>query len=264
MQLDPLPKAVHPDPHHPAGLTRDFSEKPTTEHRKRRRRPAIGDLRADARARAARAQPARAVKRSDPRAASEDETTGQVDITSCARRGAPASPRCIPSWTPIDARSAEILDDIDPPRRAAAVRASGAFRAAIETREERKRRRITALLERATEWARSSDFRARGDRGRSRAVRGSQQRTRPEADPPQPRGHNEPRSRRSSATSAHAGARSPAARAWAPRRSVHARVPAVARRRYADRSTRSSTSPACPRLEAYRYLCQLLLRGILR
>src|SRR5262249_7795586 len=85
--------------------------------------------------------------RPERRAATEDETTGQVDVYKVrAGRGSSNGRPEIPGRDPIDARSAEILEQID----------GGA--PAIETREERTRRRITALLARAEGWNRDGDL----------------------------------------------------------------------------------------------------------
>src|SRR5204862_454634 len=73
------------------------------------------------------------LRNNDRRAATEDETTGQVDVYRVRAARSNGKPEIL-GMDPIDARSAEILDQID----------GGA--PAIETREERTRRRITALL----------------------------------------------------------------------------------------------------------------------
>src|SRR6185295_9882989 len=80
----------------------------------------------------------------DRRAATEDETTG-VDVFR-ARAPRANGKHDLPGMDPIDARSTEILEQVD--RSAPAV----------ETREERTRRRITALFDRAAAWSRESDF----------------------------------------------------------------------------------------------------------
>src|SRR4029453_7867831 len=64
------------------------------------------------------------------RSLTEEETTGQVDVLKAAQPRSNGKIE-IPGMDPIDARSAEILEEVD----------RGA--PAVETREERTRRRIT-------------------------------------------------------------------------------------------------------------------------
>ena len=98
-------------------------------------------------------------QRPERRATTEDETTGQVDVQKLRTARVSSKPEVPPGMDPIDARSAEILEDIDRGSGApGSAAAPGPARAAVETREERTRRRITALLERAAEWARSADL----------------------------------------------------------------------------------------------------------
>jgi hypothetical protein len=76
----------------------------------------------------------------------EDETTGPFDPQHQRAMPRGGTRHDVPSMDPIDARSAEILEDID--RDAPST----------ELREDRTRRRITVLLDRATEWTRAGDF----------------------------------------------------------------------------------------------------------
>jgi hypothetical protein len=136
MQLEPL-LSLHGDSQAPLGATRDFSEKPTNEIP--RRISASDDPLISA--------PTRELGlRGERRPSTEDETTAQVDVHKLRAARTPSRPEVPPGMDPIDARSAEILEDIE------------RNMPAIETRDERTRRRITALLDRAAVWVRSSDL----------------------------------------------------------------------------------------------------------
>jgi hypothetical protein len=264
MQLDPL-LAMHPDPNHPAALTRDFSDKPTSEHRKPPAPASDPVISAPTRELGLRELGQREpVKRSDSRAASEDETTAQVDIHRLRSARSTGKPEVHPGMDPIDARSAEILDDID---RASPgplqPGASGAFRAAIETREERTRRRITALLERATEWARSSDL--------ERAVTAVDLAL--SEDPNSALAQKLIHRNREVIMNAFQAFLGDLDRAPVLARPLHELGSAPISPRAAFLLSRVDGTlsldeildvSGMPRLEAYRYLCQLLLRGILR
>lgn len=133
MQLEPL-LAMHDQP---LTVTRDFTEKPTSEIP--RRPPAGEDPLIGA--------PTRELGlRGERRPSTEDETTGQVDVHKLRTPRRASKPDLPPGMDPMDVRSAEILEDIE------------RNLPAIETRDERTRRRITALLDRATVWVRSSDL----------------------------------------------------------------------------------------------------------
>lgn len=89
------------------------------------------------------------------RALTEDEPTGAKAPLDPRRLASHASPPMTPEGTrsdivlpfdPIDARTAQILDDVD----------EGAPQQ--ETKEDRTRRRITTLLEHATEWSKGTDL----------------------------------------------------------------------------------------------------------
>src|SRR5262249_42488862 len=129
------PRAAASDPHAVPPPTRDFADKPTNQLAKR---PAPSDTMISA--------PTRQLGlRSQQRASTDDETTAEVDVHKLRAARIISKPDSI-AMDPIDARSAEILEDID--RNAPAS----------ESREERTRRRITSLLERAAGWGKSSDL----------------------------------------------------------------------------------------------------------
>lgn len=265
LQLDPL-LAVHPDPHHPmaAGATRDFGEKPTSEHR----RPVApgGDpmISAPTRELGLRELGPQPAKRSELRATTDDETTSRVDVQQLRSARSTGKPEIHPGMDPIDARSAEILEDID---RATPgplqPGSSGAFRAAIETREERTRRRITALLERATEWSRSSDL--------ERAVTAVDLAL--SEDPNSALAQKLIHRNREVIMNAFQAFLGDLQRTPALARPLHELGSAPISPRAAFLLSRVDGTlsldeildvSGMPRLEAYRYLCQLFLRGILR
>jgi hypothetical protein len=165
---------------------------------------------------------------------------------------------------PIDARSAEILDDIDRAMPGpASAGGSGASRAAIETREERTRRRITALLERATEWARNNDF--------ERAVTAVDLAL--SEDPNSALAQKLIHRNREVIMNAFQAFLGDLQRIPVLARPLHELGSAPISPRAAFLLSRVDGTlsldeildvSGMPRLEAYRYLCQLLLRGILR
>jgi hypothetical protein len=245
MQLDPL-LAVHPDPHHPATLTRDFSEKPTTEVGHAQGSPPINPMDA-----AMISAPTRELGlRTARRPSSEDETTGEVDIDRL-RVARSAGKLEIPGMDPIDARSAQILEEVD--RNAPAS----------ETREERTRRRITALLERATEWGRASDL--------DHAVTAVDLAL--SEDPNSALAQKLIHRNRETIMTAFQGFLGDLQRAPTLARPLHELGSAPISPRAAFLLSRVDGTlsldeildvSGMPRLEAYRYLCQLFLRGILR
>lgn len=260
LQLDPL-LAVHPDPHHPAAMTRDFAENPTSQLK----RPGSGGdpmISAPTRELGLRelaAKPPRA------RASTEEETTGQADIHRLRAARASAKPEIPPGMDPIDARSAEILEDVDRATPGSlAPGGTGAFRAAAsETREERTRRRITALLERATEWARTNDF--------ERAVTAVDLAL--SEDPNSALAQKLIHRNREVIMNAFQAFLGDLQRIPSLARPLHELGSAPISPRAAFLLSRVDGTlsldeildvSGMPRLEAYRYLCQLLLRGILR
>ncbi len=90
-----------------------------------------------------------------PRASTEDEPTGQINLTALKQQseadvvepahGGTRTDIVLP-FDPIDARSAQILHDLDEGKP---------FE---ESKDERTRRRITKLFDRAVEWTRSDDL----------------------------------------------------------------------------------------------------------
>jgi len=263
MQLDPL-LAVHPDPHHPGSGTRDFTEKPTTEVRKPTS-PGIAHGIAPG-SDPMIAAPTRELGlrelalRPDRRATTEDETTGQADIQKLRAARVSSKPEVPPGMDPIDARSAEILEDID---RASPAPGPPPARAAIETREERTRRRITALLERAAEWARGSDL--------ERAVTAVDLAL--SEDPNSALAQKLIHRNRDAIMNTFQAFLGDLQRTPALARPLHELGSAPISPRAAFLLSRVDGTlsldeildvSGMPRLEAYRYLCQLFLRGILR
>ncbi|HET9619818.1 MAG TPA: hypothetical protein VFP84_00530, partial [Kofleriaceae bacterium] len=191
--------------------------------------------------------------RTEKRPATEDEPTGELDAQKI-RGAAPArqtSRPVLPGMDPIDARSAEILEEID---RAAP---------ASETREDRTRRRITALLERATEWGRT------GDVERSVAAVDLALSEDPNSALAQKLIHRN----RDTIMNAFQGFLGDLQRTPSLARPLHELGSAPISPRAAFLLSRVDGTlsldeildvSGMPRLEAYRYLCQLFLRGILR
>jgi hypothetical protein len=189
-------------------------------------------------------------ERGDRRAATEDETTGQVDVFKSRPLRSPSRPE-IPGMDPIDARSAEILDEVD----------RGA--PAIETREERTRRRITALLDRAATWGRDSDF--------DRAVTAVDLAL--SEDPNSALAQKLIHRNREAIMNAFQAFLGDLQRTPSLARPLHELGSAPISPRAAFLLSRVDGTlsldeildvSGMPRLEAYRYLCQLFLRGILR
>ncbi|MBC7977839.1 MAG: hypothetical protein H7138_22900 [Myxococcales bacterium] len=244
MKLDPL-LAVHPDPQAPIALTRDFSEKPTARSPSRAAPPTRPDELIT--------MPTRNLGlRSESRPETEDETTGEVDVHKirAARQNGRPKPE-IPGIDPIDARGAEILEDID---RNAPV---------SETREDRTRRRITSLLERATEWGHTSEL--------ERAVTAVDLAL--SEDPNSALAQKLIHRNRDTIMNAFQGFLGDLQRSPSLARPLHELGSAPISPRAAFLLSRVDGTlsldeildvSGMPRLEAYRYLCQLFLRGILR
>jgi hypothetical protein len=259
MKLDPR-LAIHPDPQHaplagPASVSSDFADRPTDQFAGR---PAP---RSDAalitaptrelglRELAPRPEPVR----SEPprrRALTEDENTGQTDVFKPRPPRSPSQPE-IPGMDPIDARSAEILEQID----------RGA--PASETREDRTRRRITALLERAAAWSRDADF--------DRAVTAVDLAL--SEDPNSALAQKLIHRNREAIMNAFQAFLGDLQRTPALARPLHELASAPISPRAAFLLSRVDGTlsldeildvSGMPRMEAYRYLCQLFLRGILR
>jgi hypothetical protein len=184
------------------------------------------------------------------RLGTEEETTRELEIQKLRKGHVTGRPQ-VPAMDPIDARSAEILEGID--RDAPAV----------ETREERTRRRITALLDRATEWGRGSDL--------ERAVTAVDLAL--SEDPNSALAQKLVHRNRETIMNAFQGFLGDLERAPALARPLHELGSAPISPRAAFLLSRVDGTlsldeildvSGMPRLEAYRYLCQLFLRGILR
>jgi hypothetical protein len=242
IQLDPL-LAVHPDPQRPVALTRDFSDQPSNQLSARPMpRPADDSM---------ISAPTRELGlRTERRPSTEEEPTAEVDVHKIRAARGNGKPE-LPVMDPIDARSAEILEEID--RNAPAG----------ETREDRTRRRITALLERATEWGQASDL--------ERSVTAVDLAL--SEDPNSPLAQKLIHRNRETIMNAFQGFLGDLQRAPALARPLHELGSAPISPRAAFLLSRVDGTlsldeildvSGMPRLEAYRYLCQLLLRGILR
>jgi hypothetical protein len=245
MKLDPR-LAEHADPHQPLATTLDFAEKPTNQINARAlsRRPA-DVVNAQTRDLGLRSE---ALDR-ERRAATEDETTGVDVIRSRAPRANGKSD--LPGMDPIDARSTDILEQVD----------RGA--PAVETREERTRRRITALLDRAAAWSRDNDF--------DRAVTAVDLAL--SEDPNSALAQKLIHRNREAIMNAFQAFLGDLQRTPSLARPLHELGSAPISPRAAFLLSRVDGTlsldeildvSGMPRLEAYRYLCQLFLRGILR
>jgi hypothetical protein len=262
IQLDPL-LAIHPDPQRPPALTRDFSEKPAGARAGRSMPiPADDPFEKPTTPRTPRpipptddpmiAAPTRELGlRGGRRPATEDEPTSEVDVHKIRETARGNGKPELPGMDPIDARSAEILEEID------------SHAPAGETREDRTRRRITALLERATEWGHSSDLE------RSVAAVDLALSEDPNSALAQKLIHRN----RETIMNAFQGFLGDLQRTPVLARPLHELGSAPISPRAAFLLSRVDGTlsldeildvSGMPRLEAYRYLCQLLLRGILR
>ncbi len=189
--------------------------------------------------------------RNERRAATEDETTGHFEfpLQRVVPRG--SGKLDVMGLDPIDARSAEILEEID--RDAPAN----------EPREDRTRRRITALLERAAAWGQRSDL--------ERSVTAVDLAL--SEDPNSALAQKLIHRNRDAIMNAFQGFLGDLQRIPALARPLHELASAPISPRAAFLLSRVDGTlsldeildvSGMPRLEAYRYLCQLFLRGILR
>ena len=187
--------------------------------------------------------------RHEHRAATEDETTGHFELQRMVPRG--SGRLDVMGLDPIDARSAEILEEID--RDAPAN----------EPREDRTRRRITALLERATAWGQRSDL--------ERSVTAADLAL--SEDPNSALAQKLIQRNRDAIMNAFQGFLGDLQRTPALARPLHELASAPISPRAAFLLSRVDGTlsldeildvSGMPRLEAYRYLCQLLLRSIIR
>jgi len=249
MKLDPR-LAVHPDPQQAGGAASDFADRPTNQLPVRPPAKPDDSLIAAPTRELGLRELALRPDRSDRRAVTEDETTTQVDVHK-VRAGRGNGKAQLPGMDPIDARSAEILEQID----------GGA--PAIETREERTRRRITALLERAAGWSRDSDF--------ERAVTAVDLAL--SEDPNSALAQKLIHRNRETIMNAFQAFLGDLQRTPSLARPLHELGSAPISPRAAFLLSRVDGTlsldeildvSGMPRLEAYRYLCQLFLRGILR
>jgi len=184
------------------------------------------------------------------RPSSEDETTREVDVHKIRKARGTGKPAA-PAMDPIDARGAEILEEIDHQAPA------------NESREDRTRRRITALLERATEWGRGTDL-ARAVTAVDLAL---------SEDPNSALAQKLIHRNREAIMNAFQGFLGDLQRTPTLARPLHELSSAPISPRAAFLLSRVDGTlsldeildvSGMPRLEAYRYLCQLFLRGILR
>lgn len=189
--------------------------------------------------------------RPDRRLETEDETTGHFEFHKQRMMPRASAKRELPGIDPIDARSAEILEDIDRDVPA------------NETREDRTRRRITVLLERATAWAQRNDL--------ERSVTAVDLAL--SEDPNSALAQKLIQRNRDTIMNAFQGFLGDLQRTPALARPLHELGSAPISPRAAFLLSRVDGTlsldeildvSGMPRLEAYRYLCQLLLRGILR
>ncbi|HEY0190826.1 MAG TPA: hypothetical protein VGC42_06855, partial [Kofleriaceae bacterium] len=183
----------------------------------------------------------------------EDEPTTELDA---AKIRAAAPPRrdarpTLPGLDPIDAQSAEILEEID---RGAPT---------SETREDRTRRRISTLIERSAEWSRAGDV--------ERAVTAVDLAL--SEDPNSALAQKLIHRNRDTILGAFQSFLGDLQRIPALARPLHELGSAPISPRAAFLLSRVDGTlsldeildvSGMPRLEAYRYLCQLFLRGILR
>ncbi|MCW5808625.1 MAG: hypothetical protein KIT31_40115, partial [Deltaproteobacteria bacterium] len=197
--------------------------------------------------------------RTQPRPNTEDEPTLESDARQIRQHNAAkamASPAADPPraeagpFDPIDARSAKILDDID----------DGA--PANEAREDRTRRRITALFERAVEWSKTE---------LDRAVAAIELAL--GEDPSSALAQKLIHRNRDTMQLVFQSFLGDLERTPMLARPLHelARAPISPRAAFLLSRVDGTLSldeildvSGMPRLEAYRYLCQLFLRGILR
>jgi len=237
LQLDPpMATPVEPPPQ-PGTPTHDFGAQPTSA---RGFRP--DELLITA--------PTRDLGLRLERPSTEDETTRELDVHKMRKARGTGKP-AVPAMDPIDARGAEILEEID--RHAPAN----------ESREDRTRRRITTLLERATEWGRGPDL-ARAVTAVDLAL---------SEDPNSALAQKLIHRNRETIMGSFQGFLGDLQRTPTLARPLHELGSAPISPRAAFLLSRVDGTlsldeildvSGMPRLEAYRYLCQLFLRGILR
>lgn len=262
IQLDPL-LAVHPDPQRPQALPGELSDKPISSLAGRPM-PITGDDSSDKPTSPRTPRPIRSNQdpmisaatrelglRAKRRPATEDEPTSEVDVHRIRETARSNGKPELPGMDPIDTRSAEILEEIDSNAPAG------------ETRDDRTRRRITALLERATEWGQSSDL--------ERSVTAVDLAL--SEDPNSALAQKLIHRNRETIMNAFQGFLGDLQRTPTLARPLHELGSAPISPRAAFLLSRVDGTlsldeildvSGMPRLEAYRYLCQLLLRGILR
>ena len=227
--------------------TRDFSEKPTQEitHRP----PAEPDPLISAPTRELGLRPP-----GSGRARTEDEPTAAklpLDPAKIFAAGEGTRSDVVLAFDPIDARTARILEEVD----------AGA--PDNEVKDDRTRRRISVLLERATEWSKGSDL--------DRAVAAVDLAL--SEDPNSALAQKLIHRNRDTIMSVFQTFLGDLNRQPILARPLHELASAPISPRAAFLLSRVDGSlsldeildvSGMPRLEAYRYLCQLLLRGILR
>jgi len=226
-----------------ATQTRDFSEKPTEEIR--HRPPAEPDPVISAPTREL------GLRQASRRALTEDEPTGAKTpldprVIALAAEGGTKAP-----VDPIDARTLQILEDVD----------EGA--PDTEQKDDRTRRRITVLLERAAEWSKGTEL--------DRAVAAVDLAL--SEDPNSALAQKLIHRNRETIMSVFQSFLGDLNRQPALARPLHELAAAPISPRAAFLLSRVDGTlsldeildvSGMPRLEAYRYLCQLFLRGILR
>ena len=241
--------ASAPEPAAAANPTRDFSEKPTAEIRQRPPAAELDPL---------ISAPTRELGLRPPgnqRAHTEDEPTGaraplDPRLMGLGADGGTRSDIVLP-FDPIDARTQLILEDVD----------EGA--AANEAKDDRTRRRITSLLERATEWSKGAEL--------DRAVAAVDLAL--SEDPSSALAQKLIHRNRDTIMNVFQSFLGDLNRQPLLARPLHELAAAPISPRAAFLLSRVDGNlsldevldvSGMPRLEAYRYLCQLFLRGILR
>jgi len=193
--------------------------------------------------------------RGQARTTTDDEPTSEADISTLRKRP-PKSPDgtdadLILSFDPISARSDEILEAVD------------AFTPANESKEDRTRRRITALLDHALEWNRGGEL--------DRAVAAVDLAL--AEDPNSALAQKLIQRNREAIMQVFTGFLGDLERMPVLARPLHELGEAPISPRAAFLLSRIDGTlsldeildvSGMPRIEAYRYLCQLFLRGILR
>ena len=188
--------------------------------------------------------------RASARALSEEETTRELEVPKPRKPRGSVNPE-LPVMDPVDARSTELLELID--RNAPAG----------ESREDRTRRRITALLEHAAAWTSGTDL--------ERAVTAVDLAL--SEDPNSALAQKLIHRNREAILNAFQAFLGDLQRSPSLARPLHELSSAPISPRAAFLLSRVDGTlsldeildvSGMPRLEAYRYLCQLFLRGILR